>query len=219
MKRENYYILAIAILSILLLFSFIDCEGDEYDKTTVTEKPIKVLIPEQKGIFEKPTNQSEIPSAKKDSIIYFDKIIYVQSEVDKKLVNEYNSAKDSISKLNIFLNSIRKREYVSTFDDEFVNIKAHSTVKGELEDTKLSYTLKPREVEVIERTITKEKTIQSKLALFAGANIGSNKNLNTVVPGAEIGVMINNNTMITGGYNTDGDWTAGLKIRILNKNK
>jgi len=81
------------------------------------------------------------------------------------------------------------------------------------------YTRKALETTVNETTITKEKTLSSRLALYAGATVQSNKELGKVTPGAQVGLLLNSNTIITGGYNLEGDWSAGVKIRVFNINK
>lgn len=172
MTRERILYVIIAGLVIALL-TMIKCEGDNAS-TKTTVKQVPYTIPAQGGIFDKPTNQSEIPSAGKDSIVFYDKLIYIESPVNKETVEKYKSAQNEIDRLNILLDGIRQREYISNFEDNFISIQAKTKVEGQLKDLQLSYNLKPREVLVPETTIEKTIIQKDNFGWLAGGGVKQN---------------------------------------------
>lgn len=201
-----------AILLIILLF--IKCNPDEEStKTTTTIKDVQVEVPSHSGIFDKPNNQSEIPSSGKDSIVYFDKIIYVESAVNDELVQKYKNAKTEVDKLNAYLDGIRQREYNSDYEDSLVNIKAHTTVYGELKTTNLSYTLKPRKVTVQEKTTVIEKTVIQKdnFGILGLGGVAKDLDTQDMIYEAGAGIRLGKlSVLATGATNK----TVGLKAII-----
>lgn len=208
----------IAVLIGLLIVQH-SCEGDGETKTTVTTRDVDVVIPGSGGVIEKPTSETELPSAGKDSIIYMDKIIYVASKADTVVVNKYINAPTDNDKMAVLLDATRERDYVSEFEDDKIKIKIDSKVNGILKSTKPTYFIKPQTVTVQETTITHEKTLSSKFALFAGVHAQTNTSLGKIAPGADLSAQINGKTIITAGINTEKDVTVGVKLRIFNINK
>jgi len=203
------YILTIAILIILLFYK--SCDKIESDTTKVTITDKKVLIPEVNGKFDKPTNTTQLPSKAKDSIIYFDKLIYVESAVNKETAQKYQDAKTELDKLNIFLNGIRERDYISNFNDSLVEIQAKSKVKGNLEAIQLSYKLKPREVIVQEKTIERTIVKTDPFGVLAGGGVNQNIDTRKVNYEANAGIRIKDFTILA-TFNTNKD--AGVKALI-----
>jgi len=217
-KTKWIYIAIIGVLLMLLILQH-SCQGDGDTKTSTIVKDVNVMVPGRDGTFLKPSNQSEIPSKGKDSIVYYDKLIYVESDVDEAMVQDYKSAKDSLQKLQVFLNGVRQREYVSEYEDNYLKLKVNTKVKGTLVDLKPTYTIKPQTIVVQEKTITKETTVTSRFAMFAGVNAQTNTSLGKLAPGVDLSAQINSKTIISAGINTDKDVFVGVKFRIFNINK
>lgn len=217
-KTKWMYWAIIGVLVILLLLQH-GCQGDGDTKTTTTIKDVEVTVPGRDGVLTKPTDQTELPSSGKDSIVYYDKLVYVESKANQEAVDKYKSAKNEIDRLNVLLESTRQREYVSDFEDENISLKIHTKVFGLLDEVVPQYQIKPQKITVQEKTILKETTVSSKFALYAGVSAQSNTSMGNLAPGADISAQINNKTIISAGINTDKDITVGVKFRIFNINK
>lgn len=150
--------IAIVILITLLIFSFRDCSPEV--STVTTYKDVKVKVPEIVGEL-KPSNITELPSTKSDSIIYKDRVIYSTHPFDKKLAENYLKATDSLKDL-LYIKSIQEKENISDFSDQYLDLKIRTKVQGELKDIKADYKIKEREVTVQEKTITNTITIEKK---------------------------------------------------------
>ena len=211
---ENKYLLWGIIAVLVILFAMKSCEKGETTKT-ITVKPVEVEIPEQTGIIKSPIKKEERPVAQPDTVFIVGQAIYLPSPLDPELKKKLEQTEN---KYALLLDASRKRKYSEDFQDEFVDINVTSTVYGTADSTNISYKLKPRKVTVNETTITESKTLQSKLALFAGAQAQINSE-GKITPHATIGLQLNSNTIIEGGYSTNGDITLGAKIRIFNINK
>lgn len=59
------------------------------------------------------------------------------------------------------------RVYEQPYEDSLITITSRALIKGILRDLRTTYKIKPREVEIIERTITREITLFNK-GLYAG---------------------------------------------------
>lgn len=214
-KTKWTYIAIIAVL-IALLFIQHSCQGDGETKTTTTVKDVNIIVPGKDGQFDTPTNQTELPSQGKDSILIYDKIVYVESKVNEELKAKLEKSED---KYSLLLDAVRERDYVTEFEDDNIKMRISTKVEGNLVDLKPIYNIKPQTVTLQEKTITKETTISSKFALYAGVNAQTNTSLGKIAPGADIGVQINNKTILSAGINTDKDVTVGVKFRIFNIKK
>lgn len=153
MKNIKEIIIAVAVLFIVYLV---------YDKFTakpeLVEVPIRIEVPV-------PAIQGEI----KPEII--EKPIYVEVEnpVNIKLLKEYNEAKDSIVKLNLYKNAITNRTYSQKFEDSIQQVTVNSKVQGKLLEQDISYFIKPRSL-IVDRTV--EVPIENKLKVFGGVELG-----------------------------------------------
>lgn len=214
-KTKWIYWSVIGVLVLLLILQH-SCQGEGDTKITTTTKDVKITIPEVKGSFEKPTNTAELPSAGKDSVMVYDKLIYVESKVNEELKQKLAASEN---KYSVLLDAVRERDYVNNFSDKYVDIQAKSKIDGKLQDIKLFYTLKARDTVVQEKTILKETTVSSKFALFAGAHAQTNTSLGKIAPGVDLSAQINGKTIISAGVNTDKDITVGVKFRLFNINK
>jgi hypothetical protein len=214
----DYKWIIVAVLAVLLLLK-ISCDGDGEESTTIETKNVDYTIPQQTGKFDSPTTSEEIKNYQRDSIIYLDRILYVEGKANDSIIALYKAAKNDNDRMQVLLNSTKERNYVNTFEDDYVKIESKTKVEGVLKDEQLSYVRKETTVQVPQTTITHNKTLESKFSLFAGARVESAKDLQKIVPGAEVGIQINGNTMLSGSYNTEGTIGIGLKFRIFNINK
>lgn len=175
MKITREQILYIIIAGLVIaLFTMVKCDGDTESSTKITtrEKPFK--IPEVKGDFKEPTNQSELPPTETDTVYLNGKPIYLQSPVNEKLKTEIATLKDSLSIIELLLEANRRREYSSQFSDKYVDINVKSTVWGTLENNEVYYTVKERDTFYKETTIEKTIVKTDKFGILAGGGIKQN---------------------------------------------
>lgn len=79
-----------------------------------------------------------------DSIVYKDRVIYKEHSYNKELKKQYMAAKDSIAKLNLYLEAITEREYKITYPDSIQNITVFTRARGELLKQQVSYEVFPK---------------------------------------------------------------------------
>lgn len=73
----------------------------------------------------------------KDSLV--EKVVRVENPVNKELLAKYNSAKDSLSKLQLYKSAITERTYFETYLDNNQTIQVKSEVIGTLKRQQLTY--------------------------------------------------------------------------------
>jgi hypothetical protein len=190
----------IMVVLICIIFTQRSCNS----KSTST-----IVIPPIKGTFKKITPKEIKPIIKfKDSIVYLDRVKYLDAPVDKELAKEYLKAKDSISKLNLYLSSIQVRKYKQTFSDKNIDITIDAETTGTLDKITPTYVFKhPREIEVAKNTV---------FAIYTGGSM--NLSIPNIKPEffANIGFQNKRGDIIIGGIGTNKTIQAIYVVRILN---
>lgn len=205
------YIALIVILALLLLTKA--CESGEVTNTKITTKQVPHTIPEQKGGFEKPTNSSELPPKKPDTVFIGGDPIYVPSPLDPELKAELEKSRNETERYKALAEANREREYSNDFEDEFVSINSKITVYGKLKDNQIKYIMKPRTVMVPETTIEKTVTKNKTVGWLVGA--GYKQNIETKLPNYEVnaGIRINKLNILVSG-NTRKEVGAGIIVEF-----
>lgn len=137
--------------------------------TTIEVKKVKVKTPEIVGKFNKPDKQEEIPSKGKDSIMFKNTLVYVESKVNKDAVKRYIEAED---KLAVFTEEVRQRDYITDYSDDNLELSVSTSTQGKLINQFPKYKIKEKEIKVKETTITKvvEKKDNFGFILGSGFN-------------------------------------------------
>jgi len=200
------------IIIIVLLFVIFIQRSCNNDKLPSEEKK-EVVIPAKKGSFNSAKPIKIHDTIIKDSIIFKDKKILIENQLDKQLVIDYLKAKDSIKKLNLFMNAVKVNKYSTNFDNEDINLTIDSETTGTLNSVKPTYTIKERKAEV------SIKKLESVFALYTGIEIYNNKDLNN--PGAKVDLGIQNKKgdIYSLGFDTNKNFFIGYKLRIINIKK
>lgn len=170
------YITVIAILAVLLLLAR-SCDNVVSTETKITTKAVEVKIPEVAGKFDNPTHSSEIPLSKTDTVFIGGQPIYLPSPLDEELKKELAKSKSEVERYKILADANRERQYLDSFEDDFVKIDVTSNIFGTIKDSKIDYKLKERKATVNETTIEKTIVKKDNFGLLAGA--GVNKSLTT----------------------------------------
>lgn len=132
-KREILLYIIIIFLAIMVI-----------NKPKVIEE---IIIPPIEGTF-RDTIFIEIPIEGDKEIVYKDSIIKVPSQVNEKLLKEYEMAKDSIERLVLYIDMIQYRKYLKEYSDDNIDIKVNVGVTGRLEDLDIKYKTKEKRIEV-----------------------------------------------------------------------
>jgi hypothetical protein len=193
------------VILLVTMFTMRSCSAQPAKGVTTQ----KVIVPEKKGEFSKPTailNQKR----RKDSVVYKNVTLITENPVNKELYEKYVTSKDSLEQVKLYLNAIEEREQTQVFDNKDINIEVYTKTRGELMDLKPKYTIKKRE----EKVEVKQK--ESIFALHAGAVIETSATMNTLVPKIQLGLQNKRGDILSLYYSTDKSIGIGYTIRIIN---
>lgn len=209
MQKNNlkYYIAGI-IMILILIFFVGRCSKDDIIKTY----PVKIIVPGVSGKSDTINNPIPLITTK-DSLVYKDKVLYTENPYNKELANKYLSLKSETDKLHEYLKTIQIKEYSIPFEDDNIKITGHFKTQGELLSTQYDYDIKPKEI------IALVPQKETKLALYAGGNVGTNIDLNKAIFNAQIGIQNAKGDIYTIQYGTDKSIQVGYQFRIFNIKK
>lgn len=164
-------------------------------------QPIQIVIPETKGstgeVIVNPANPISVVIPGKGEII-----------VDDTWRQEYLSAKDSISRLNKYLQAIQIKDTAITFvNNDTIEIKGDLQTRGQLTKYKLYYTIKEKIFEYTPEVVYKRPRISLEMAVKSG--IPTNLNSNFLMK-VELGLKNKNGFGLNVGYDTEQRIWAGI---------
>ena len=173
----------------------------------VVRKPetVTITIPEKTGQFERDSTQLK-PVIKYDTLIKEGKkeVVRVANPINQALLKQYQSLKDSVSRLEQYKEVITERTYKETYTDSTQSITVESEVIGTLKSQKVDYKIFPQTVEVKTKTqkyhlyggistiITPTPTIEPKLTLKSPKmlySVGYNLNEKSITAGVQIKIF------------------------------
>jgi len=200
------------IIIILLLF-VIFIQRSCYNRDLPSVENQGVTVPAQHGSFNgvKPTKVHD--TIVKDSIVFKDKIIPVTNPLDKQLVIDYLKAKDSIAKLNLFMNAVKINKYKQNFDNNDINLTVEAETTGTLNYIKPTYTIKEKTIDV------PVKVKQTVFALYTGVEVYNNATLTNSGIKIDLGIQNKKGDIYTAGYDTNNNVFIGYKLRLINIKK
>ena len=195
MKKWPYIIIVVLFAYIFFLKS---CENKKplppkitppKTNTVVIEKPAEVIKYDTIKVSEKEV-----------------KIVQRDNPVNAELLNKYKKAKDSITKLNLYKNAIKERNYINKLTDSLQTITVESNVIGHLERLKISYRTNP--------IAQPQKPVKNRTHLYLG--------MSTMLPtNGQDPSIIGNMTLtkdkhlFSVGYGFKNEITVGYSIRIF----
>lgn len=165
-------------------------------------QPIQVIIPETKGstgeVIVNPANPITVVIPEKGEII-----------VDDTWRQEYLIAKDSISRLNKYLQAIQIKDTAITFvNNDTIEIKGDLQTRGQLTKYKLDYTIKEKIFEYTPEVITQ----RPKFSLSLGAEAGIPTNpLDKFSMKANLGLENKRGESLNFSYDTENRVWVGLR--------
>lgn len=191
------YILIIGVL-IFLLFMNRSCSGDG-DKQT---KKITVTVPEQKGTLPTINNPVPQPPITRTVIKWKDKEIPMPYFADDSMLTAYKSATDSLQRYKMFAEAIGERDYNVVQEDSLLRIESKIKARGEVLQSKVSYTIKPREISV--------KVPEVRFRILAGGEIN-----NIGVLKGNLHLQNKKGDLFTAGYDTDRRIWVGYSFSLF----
>lgn len=187
----------IVIALLLAIIWFQGCEREVRD----------VEVPAQEGSFDTIREVKYIPYPEPvPDIRWKDSIIPAPpNPVNKDLVDQYQTAKDSISRLNLYIEAIQERQFAQTFEDEYLKATASGLVRGELLGLSLDYTIKPRMIEAP----------QTRFRLLGGFSIGNNTELSGFRWKASMGLQNAQGNIFRLGYGSGETIWIGYEASLI----
>lgn len=186
-------------LVILILIGVIWFQGFERDVVTIE-------VPGEEGKFE-PVTQFEY-IIETDTIYqdrWLEKEVKVLNPVNQDLVDQYQKLKDSVGRLNMFLDAIMERQFKQTFEDDYLIGNVSGVVQGRLQELELDYKIKPRTIEAP----------QTRLRLLGGFNIGNEMDLSKFQWKASLGLQNGQGNIVRIGYGSRETIWLGYEASLI----
>ena len=203
--KESFKYLGWVLLFIVLWFR--GCSS-----TPASPQLTKVIVPEVKGKFEakKPVN---VPIGQKVSK---GKPIYIENEIDpkliaenKKLKSDFAKEKDSLKRIIAYNKSVQLNKFSTTFDDDNLLLNIDGIVQGEVKEITPSYTIKPKKVEV------QVKPKETVFRLLGGLEVGNNTKLDGFAAKANLMLQNKKGNIISGSFDTNQTIWIGYNFSIF----
>ena len=199
------------VIILLLLVIFIQRSCSNNKEPSIQNQ--EVVVPTQNGSFNAVKPVKVYDTIIKDSIVFKDKVIPITNPLDKQLVIDYLKAKDSIDKLNLFMNAVKTNKYIQNFDNKDINLTIEAETTGTLNYIKPEYSIK-------EKTITiPVKVKETVFALYTGLEIYNNATLSNSGIKVDLGIQNKRGDIYTAGYDTNKNIFIGYKLRLINIKK
>lgn len=194
MKKSYLYII-ITTLSILLLVSWF----------TKSETQI-IKIPSKTNTV---TINNPVPVVLYDTVQEKGQIIYkeIPNKVNEQLLEDYQIAKDSITKLNLYKEAVTERNYTEILEDSVQKITVNSKVIGTLKSQTIQYVTK-------EQSIFLKPVKLHKTEVFAGisTNIPTIPNIAPSI-GLNLHLKTKKN-LYTVGFDTAKNVNIGVSFKL-----
>jgi len=171
------------------------------------EREVRYIeIPEEKGEFE---TRTEIVYVEVPDTVYVDRWreveVSVKNPVNQDLIDRYQNATDSITRLNLYIQAIQERQFAETFEDEYLRADVSGLVRGELLGLNLDYTIKPRTIEAPE----------TRFRILGGFSIGNNSELSQFRWKASIGLQNGQGNIFRLGYGDNETIWLGYEASLI----
>lgn len=151
--KENFIPLLITMFLGLITWNMFFEQNPQSDEL----KPVQIIIPSQQGT-------SGIKIIETVKTVPVGEIV-----VDEQYKNAYENAKDSIERLNLYLNAIQVKERIDTaVSNDTIEIIQWSKTRGDLLEYKVDYNIKEKVFEYEPKTIIR----RPKLSLHLGTEFG-----------------------------------------------
>lgn len=201
-RRFQIRDLVILFLGVIVMYQLFFNEKDD-----ITEpKEITIVIPERKGS----TGDRVIEEVREVPVYipeYKETIV-----VDNKYKEMYEATKDSIGKLNLYLNAIKINKYEETFvSNDTIEITGEIKTRGDLIGYKLDYEIKPQEISYEPEVVVRRPRNTMQMSMEAG--VPTIPTTGFAVKG-RVGFTNRSGTGLSVGYDTDSRLWVGVSKTI-----
>lgn len=199
MKTQHIQTALLVIIGVALIANF-------FYKDDPEPQPIEIIIPEQKGT----TGTQIIENVKTIPVpIPGGKEIYI----DEKWYKEYLEAKDSISRLNKYVQAIKVNELDTTFiDNDTIKLDGKIKTRGSILSYKFDYKIKERKFEYTPEVIVRRPRMS--LIGEVGTGITAHPTSDLSLYGA-IGLENQKGLGLKIGYDTQGAVRVGVSKSLV----
>ena len=137
------------------------------------------------------------------------RIVNVPNPVNQELLEKYNKATDSLSKLELHKEAITERLYKETLTDSVQTITVSSKVIGTLKEQKISYKTNPVNIEI--------KSKKPSLEVFAGGTTTIPTEVGQKIGlGATLSLLNKNKSQIYSvGYDANKNVIVGVSFKLF----
>ena len=211
--KEALKYLGWVLLAVFLWFR--GCSNSEIQNVIA-----KVTIPEVKGKLQpkKPVHEPILIQANSPQLKN-GKTIFVENQINKKLLAEteklkadFAKANDSIKKLS-FHKAVELNKFSTNFEDENLILNINGIVQGEVKEITPAYTIKEK---TINAPVKQKETV---FRVLAGGAVGANKELNQFAYGLNLNFQNRKGNIISAEYLNIGNQEfamVGYKQSIFN---
>lgn len=195
------YVREIAIIGLILFLAFLLTKPKDIEYVEVPVE-IPVYVPAVVDTFPTVKNPEPLP-----------KVVNIPNPVNQELLDKYNKAKDSISKLQIYKDAITENEYKIEYDDSTQTVNVYTKTRGELLEQTVDYHIKPREF-VLDTVIN--VPVKNPIKVFAGVEMGV-PTLGDVTPTLKGNILFKNRKdhILSLGVDTRKTVWLGYSIKLF----
>lgn len=194
--KNNIFSFLLIILLIIALFVQRSCNEKKINNLSNKEITIKydtVFYP-----VEQPQKIKTIYKTLKG------KEIIIPGKIDTIEVKTFEKSEDT-TKLNMYINATRKREYTNIFETDTAKVTIYSETKGEL--------LK------IAPSVVIKNSKQNYFTLYGGVEVYNNKLFNNSGIKVDLGFQNKKGDILTAGYDNNKNIYLGYHVKIFSLKK
>lgn len=193
------------ILFLIFLLLFKACKDKDDEDFIVVPIP-EVIIKSDTIYVPSPVDRDKDNPKKEYVYKYKDSIVKIPNPINQDLLDKYNQAQDSLSKMKMYIEAIQIREYVTTYENEYYKMNIYSEVQGYMLKEAPEVTIKARSIDIDISKFKKYKLLYGGKIEY---NIGTLDNRNPFNVEILGGIKLKNDDVILGSFGVDKSIGAG----------
>lgn len=206
-KNFNFKDCVIVGLIMILIWNLFFSSWDK--EKNIKVEPVTITLPAIDGTTGKIKVEPEIITETIYLPQYKEKVV-----VDKTYKNLYNNAKDSIEKLNLYLDAIKINEYDKTIiNNDTIKIIGKVKTRGDLLEYKIDYKIKPVKVTYIPEVIVKKPTLMGGVS----GELGIPTTPDNFIFKGNLNIINQKGNSLSIGYDTEKKIWVGIGKSIIIK--
>lgn len=133
--------------------------------------------------------------------------VRIKEPLNDTLVRAYLAQKDSLSRLNNFIDATRQRDYVELLEDSLQTITVQTRVNGFMREQVIEYKTKKQDIKI--------QVPHNSKGLYLGGFLTFPQVIGTAPSIGVKGDLIINKFIISGGYDTNKTIVVGTSIKLF----